>query len=246
MKMKLIVTMALLALSSSSNANTTNLNLGIYSKIGLPGFTLGAGYGLNEYVTARIDFSTLGSIQRSFQPEDDLSFQAKFSNHKLNLLFDIFPFTNGFRLTSGMGLLSTELSAIGYSTKPQSIQLGDKSYNVSLDQRDNIRLNINFPKVSPYLGLGYGHHIKQQNGSELGFLFDVGVYLGKPKMTLNISSSLNDKLIRVEEQLMNSGISFQAQQRVNQNVEAEKAKLDKYVNKVSLLPAISLGISYRF
>lgn len=240
--MKCIAMIAGLLTASSAIAGNNDLNLGIYGKSGLPGFTLGVGYGFNEYVTARADFATLGTIKRKIT-SDDVTFDAAFSNNKVNLLVDIFPFANGFRLTSGLGLLSTKLSAKGYPTNTisQQFKFGESTYSIQVDQNDNINAEVRFPKASPYLGLGYGHHFKQQNGNELGFLFDLGVYIGKPTSTLNISQSLNDKLAAAEKVTDRN-----SSRTVKQDIDSEKAKIDEVLNKVPVLPVISLGISYRF
>lgn len=223
----------------------------VYSKVGLPGVAVGAGYGINEYVSVRADYATLGSIKRDFKKRE-FAYNAKLKNDKLNLMVDFFPFKNGFRITSGLGLLATKASATGHVKNPinQRFKLGNQTYHIQIDEKDKAYAEIKYPSVSPYLGLGYGHHIKQKNGNEWGFLFDVGVYFGSAKTHLSLSQTLNDKLVDADQVASQaSGTArtrAESQAYINQNLEQERSKVSEVSSRFKVLPAVSLGISYNF
>lgn len=229
------------SISTSSYASDIN----VYSKVGLPGLTLGAGYNVNEYIGVRADYATLGSIKREFE-EDEISYNAKLKNDKFNLMLDLYPFKGGFRLTSGLGMISTKLNANGHSrlASKQEFKLGDKKYEINISSDDQVSAQIKYPSVSPYLGIGYGHNIKQTNG-EWGFLFDVGVYFGKPKTQLSLSNSLNDKLAEAEKRAGNISTK-EAQENIDYHLNKAREDLSSSVGKLKVLPALSLGISYHF
>lgn len=245
MKALKMLTVGLLGLYSATSSAYLVKDVEVYGKAGLPGFGVGVGYALHDKVTVRGDFASLGAINRDFK-QRDIDYHAKLKNDKLNVMFDFFPFDNGLRVTSGLGFLSTKLTATGTgrSASNQTFKIGNKTYNIAIDGNDNINASLTYPSVSPYIGLGYGHHIKQQNGGEWGFLFDVGMYLGKGKTSIGVSSSLMDKLVAAEQEL---GVSTErAQQLVNERINNEKSRFTDKVDKFRVLPAISLGVSYRF
>lgn len=217
----------------------------VYGRAGLPGFGVGLGYALNDNLTLRTDLTTLGTIKRDFK-QGDVDYQAKLKNDKINVMLDYFPFESGFRFTSGIGLLSTKLSATGHgrSLTNHTFKIGDKTYNVAIDGNDSVNAEYKYPAISPYIGLGFGHHIKQQNGGEWGFLFDMGLYLGKGKSSVSINDSLNQKLLNAEQSLGTS--TAEAQRIVNNSIEAEKRNFADKVSKYKVLPAISIGVSYHF
>lgn len=243
MKFKVKTAAAALLVFLSTSALATD-GLSVYSKLGLPGFTIGTGYNFNENFGVRADYATLGSITYDFD-DDDISYQAKLKNDKINLALDYFPFANGFRLTSGIGLLPTKLTASGHgkSSISKSFTIGDQKYDITIDGNDSVNAEVKYSSVSPYLGLGYGHHIKQGKG-EWGFLFDFGVYFSKPRTSLGVSSSLYDKLLEAEK---TSGRDLsQAKVEIDNRIEAEKASLQDKVGKIKMLPALSFGVSYHF
>lgn len=223
----------------------------VYGRLGTSGIGVGGAYALTENVTLRGDFSSFGAIKRNFN-HSSINYSAKLKNDKLNLMFDVFPFDNGFRLTSGLGFLRTGMTGTGVSSSSanQSIKIGGRTYGLTLDSNDTVNASFKYPTVSPYIGLGYGHHIKQKKGGEWGFLVDVGVYLGKGKSSVALSQSLNDKLVQAEidsAELQQQPITrAQAQATVNGHVEQEKQRFHNSANKFRFVPMLSVGISYRF
>lgn len=223
----------------------------VYGRVGTSGIGVGGAYALSENVTLRGDFSSFGAIKRDFK-QRDINYSAKVKNDKLNLMFDFFPFDNGLRLTSGLGFLRTSLTATGVASSSgnRSFKIGNRTYNLTMDSNDTVNASFKYPVVSPYIGLGYGHHIKQQKGGEWGFLVDLGVYLGKGKSSLNVSQSLNDKLVNAELDAATvrgeTLTKAQAQASVNDRISQETQRFTDRADKFKVIPVISVGVSYRF
>lgn len=212
-----------------------------YGKIGLPSVNVGVGYGINDNFTVRGDVGTLGRISRTFD-EDDITYTAKLKNNKFNLFADYFPFNNGFRVTGGLGFGKTELSAEGRIRKAttESFKIGDKEYTVNLDGSEKITASVKYPAVSPYLGIGWGHNIKNKKAGSWGFTADLGIFMGSPKTKLDVNDSLFDKLRAAEVD------TSAAEANVRSSIEAERRKLQDEVGKVKVIPMLSVGATYRF
>lgn len=234
-------------------ASDVGNNVQVYGNLGLSGVGVGVGYGVNEHFTVRSDISTMGKINKNFN-EDDIAYKAKFKNHKVNLLADYFPSSNsGFRFTGGVGLGRTKLEADGFAKRihSASFTIGDRRYDVDIDGKDSVHADVKYPNVSPYLGIGWGHNIAQKK-SGWGFVADVGVSIGSPKTHINVSNSLNDKLVDAQAKLSGAGVNITdaqkaaAQAEVNNRIDAEKKKVQDKIGKFRVIPTLSVGVSYTF
>jgi hypothetical protein len=104
-----------------------------------------------------------------------------------------------------------------------SITIGDKSIP-DLGAGDRFDVSIKFPSATPYLGLGYGHHA----GKGLGFHADLGVSVGRTKLTATASGpNLSTAVSKTD-------------------IDRELAQLRDGVGKVRALPQVSFGLNYRF
>lgn len=241
---------ALLALPAAAEGVMDKVE--VYGKAGLSGLGVGAGYGISEKLTVRSDVSTLG-FNRSFD-EDDVHYKAKLKNHKINLYGDYFPANNGFRLTAGLGLGKTELSATGHARRisQQEFKIGDKKYDVTLDGNDTVKASVKYPTVSPYFGIGWGHNVGQKK-TGWGFNADLGLSLGSPKTKLSVNSSLNEKLVKAQAEIdgvagatLTDEQKAAAQAEIDSRIAAEQKKIKDRIGKYKVIPMISVGVSYRF
>ena len=89
---------------------------------------------------------------------------------------------------------------------------------------DALNFEAKFPTVTPYLGIGYGHH---DGSSGLHFYADAGVAYGRPKVTLSPTASLAMKV---------SPTDLLAEQ------ESVQDKADRY----RAYPVLKLGLIYAF
>ncbi|MDK4684399.1 hypothetical protein QDY72_04265 [Kingella negevensis] len=242
-----------MATESVSSGTETPAKWEVYGKAGFPGVGLGVGYGVNEKFTLRADTMTIGRVSRDFT-ERDIAYSADARSDKFNIQGDFFPMNNSFRLTAGLGFGRTKISASGYSVSAaeQTFKIGGKSYSVKLDGKDNVHVQMHYPKVSPYVGIGWGHNVAQRKAGTWGFTADLGMYVGRPKTNVTLSSTLNEKLVEAQAKLNGSGIKIsdedkqKAQNMITQRVDDETNKLRDRLQKYKVVPVVMFGVTYNF
>ena len=154
----------------------------------------------------------------------DLTYKGKLRLFTVGLLGDWHFLQNGFRLTGGLVYNGNQLNL---NVTPS----GSHSYNgvtYTAQQIGEIKGNIKFRPIAPYLGLGFdsGH----ESASGFSFNADAGVLFqgnarGKIKSITGLAA--NDTTA----------------------IENVKNDIVKAINKKSLIkyyPVISLGVSYKF
>lgn len=249
MKIKLSYSIAALAATltlGTANAQNFTQDLEVYGKAGVPGVGVGVGYGINDNVTVRGDFTTLGRINRNFNHRA-FDFDAKLKTDKVNINADYFPMqNNAFRLTTGLGFGRTALTATGKSegNSSQTFKVGGKTYNVDLTANDTLDVELKYPAVSPYFGIGWGHDVKRKKAGEWGFTADLGFYAGKPKTNVSINSDLRQKL--VESDVSSFGSVEAAEQELDNRIATETQKVKDKVEKYKVIPVLSVGVTYHF
>lgn len=200
--------------------------IGINAKAGLAGFGLDVSKPINEYTKVRAGYSTF-THSRSYT-QDDLTFDADLRLGGWNLLGDLHPWKNGFRVTGGLYGPSHKLSGTGkYNGPTRSITLNGHTY--TSDQVGNVDVSAKWSGVRPYLGVGYDT-LQTQQKPGVFFTTDVGViFSGKPK--LNLNARYIDPLLR---------------NQIASDIEAEKRSIQQDLNDIKALPVIQVGVGYRF
>ena len=193
----------------------------IYFGAGLPGVMLGYAHPLNDSVTLRGDWATLGKRHKQ-TTEEGVRYDAEVGFNRLGLFADWF-FFGGMRLTGGVTFnnLTADLVAKGDGTP---LTIGGRTF--TSDPNDRLNVKISYPKTTPYLGLGYGH----QASTGWGFTFDLGASYGKATLSETHSGP----------NLGNPAIVSQA------DIDRELAELRDGVGKIRFIPQVSLGLNYRF
>ena len=192
----------------------------VYTGIGTHGVMLGFAQALSPQFTVRGDFGTLGSRERN-EREEGIDYEGKATYNRVGLFGDWFPFSGGgFRFTGGVTFnnMKLDLLARGNGTP---ITIGNNSY--ATDSTDRFNVKIEFPKTTPYLGLGYGHQLS----TGWGFVFDLGASIGKAKVTESHSGN-NFSLIPQSD------------------IDAELAEVREGAGKIKAIPMIAIGFNYRF
>lgn len=190
----------------------------VYGGLGLPGVMAGYAQPFGG-VTLRGDLATLQVPDQTVNEEGiDYSTNAKLN--RLGLFADWFAL-GGWRLTGGITFnqMNLDLQARGNGGV---INIGGTNYTTSADDRLDVK--IEFPKTTPYLGLGYGH---QAGSAGFGFVFDLGASIGRAKLNATASGP-------------NLGQASQA------DIDRELEELRNGVGKVQFFPQLSLGLTYRF
>ncbi len=194
----------------------------VYGGIGLPGVMVGYAHDVSPSVTLRGDFATLGSRSER-RTEEGVTYDTKIGFNRVGLFADWFA-SGGFRLVGGLTFnhLTADLSARGDGT---SFTIGGTTFVSTPDDRMDVK--VTYPKVTPYLGVGYGHH----TAGGWGFVFDVGASFGRAKVSET-----------------HSGPNFgEGATQVSQaDVDRETQEIRDGVAKIAFIPQLSLGVSYKF
>lgn len=171
----------------------------------------------------RGDYATLGSYKQDGN-EEGISYKGKVKVGRLGAFADYFPWSQGFRFTAGLTFNQTQIDLKANFDTPQSATIGSDTVLVGPGDRFNVKAK--FPAVTPFLGIGYGHH-GNVNAPGWGFHADLGASFGKAKVSIDTN-------------LVNEGRVSQA------DLDAETQELRDGVAKVTFIPQLSVGVSYRF
>lgn len=194
----------------------------IYTGIGAPGLLLGYAHPLKPGLTLRADVSTIGSFDRNGNREG-VNYRGSLRAERAGLFADWFPGGGSFRLVGGLTFNDARMQLDGQGDGSGSITVGSTTYRFDNSQ-DRFRVDIEMPRTTPYLGIGWGH---RGGTAGWGFHADIGLSFGKPKVKIATSGP-------------NLSLVSQA------DIDRETQELRDAADKVPGLPQLSLGVSYRF
>lgn len=193
----------------------------VYANFGFPVVGVGYALKLSPSLGLRGDIGTIGSLSTT-RTDGNINYDAKLKYNRLGLYGDWFPTEGGFRVSLGLNLTDGRLDMVGKPTATSTININGTNYTIGAG--DYYKVQAKYPKVMPYLGVGYGHHDTQPGW---GFVADLGASFGKPSITTDTN-------------LVATGVVPQSQ------VDAETNKVRDKANQLSVLPQLTLGVSYRF
>lgn len=194
---------------------------GIYTQLGVLGVGVGYAYAVNPQFTVRADLLTAGSLSRN-ETEEGIDYRAKLKLGRLGVFADYFPLGGGFRLTGGATFNQNRIDLKSRFDGVSSVTIGDQTATPSAN--DFFNVDIKFPKVTPYLGIGWGH---QAANKGWGLVADLGVSLGRAKLKSNTNL------------VGRYGIT-------QDDVDRELKDLRDGVGKIKFWPQLTVGVSYRF
>ena len=191
----------------------------IYGGIGFPGLTLGYSQAIAPNLGVRGEYAGGLNVSKSGQ-RDGVNFDGKLKAQSVSALVDYFPTNSGFRLTGGVNFNDTKVtlnSTGGAATiNGKTVSLAGEFFDMEVKQ----------PNVTPYLGLGYGFKPDaKQTG--WGFYADAGVMFGKFRTSTNTSLAGRQGITQAD-------------------IDAQTATVRDDVSKLSVLPKLAVGVTYRF
>jgi hypothetical protein len=169
-----------------------------------------------------VDAGTLGTHQAN-EREEGIDYAVTLKTSRAGVFGDWFPFEGGFRLTGGVTFNNLKFDMLAQGNG-SPITVGGVTFNSAPDDRLNVK--VEFPKTTPYLGIGWGH----QMGSGWGFAFDFGASFGKAKVTETHSGT----------NFGNTAVITQA------DIDRELVELRDGVGKIKAWPLLSIGLNYQF
>lgn len=206
------------SLASAESAGT------VYGGVGLPGVFAGYAHPINDSISVRADFATMGSMRETVR-EEGIEYEGKAKLSRAGAFVDWFVAGN-FRLTGGVTFNNAKVSLAGRDDG--IVVIGDQPY--LMDPDDRIDVQVKFPSTTPYLGIGYGFSPKKIKG--WGWAFDAGMSIGKPRVTGRATgpSLGEDGLLPVSQA----------------DLERELDEIRGDVAKIRGIPQVSLSLVYRF
>lgn len=205
-----------LTLAAASSAYAGDLYMGL----GFPFYTVGYAHTVNDAVGVRGEFSGLRTIKRD-GTEDGINYQGRFKHQVFGAYGDWHPMNGGFRVVGGLTVNDTKLN-LNATSGTGTANINGKTVNLS---GETYNVELTYPRVTPYVGLGYG--FSPANTPGFGFYADLGVLIGRFKT--ETTTSLVGK----------QGIT-------QADVDAETGQLRDSTAKLSALPKLSVGVTYRF
>jgi len=192
-----------------------------YVGVGVPGLVVGYAYTVNQQLGLRADAGYTGRI-RKVDSASGVEFEGKAKYDRLGMYGDYFPFSGGFRITGGVTINRATLELRSRFNGVTSVNINGNT--VVPTANDYFNVNVRYPTVMPYIGVGYGH---DQGHAGLGFVADVGVSIGKAKFS------------RDTNLVGQYGIT-------DADVDAKLDQVNDSVGRLTVLPSASLGMSYRY
>ncbi len=187
-------------------------------KINTLGVTGEAVRSFGSYFNTRVGVSIFNySLNGGGGAKDDYKYVMDIKLKSISALLDYVPFKNGLRLSAGVVYNLNQLGALLTPTKTYS----DGGDLYTPEKLGTMNMAISYPKVAPYVGLGFGNPTFGSSG--LGITFEIGAfYLGAPKVELNATGLIAPSAAPDQAELIKNNLSW-----------------------FKWYPAISLGINYK-
>jgi hypothetical protein len=197
--------------------------------VALKGGTTGAGVEITtpilENINLRVgingyNYSTSGS-------KSNIDYDIDLKLLTVDLLADYYPIKSSqFRLTGGIMYNGNKLDMTGNAASAGTFTFNGVSYTTA--QVGSVDATVDFNKIAPYLGIGWGNAVKSAGWN---FIADLGVmFQGTPKSDISVNTTLTGA---TRTALLN-------------NVAAEQSKLDDDLSGYEYYPVATVGVSYRF
>lgn len=214
-------TTALAALATLCLYATSAHAIDAYVGAGTTGFLLGVEHHYNDNLGVRADLNAL-SLSRDAS-DSSATYHGTLHLADVAVLADYHPWGGRFRLSAGALMGNSNFSAVADGNASGTFNLNGIAVNAA---GQSLAAKVTFPTVRPYFGLGFGSAARDTG---LSFNGDVGVAIGRPKVTINASPGL-----------------VTAAQAAGTSVEAETTQLQSKADQLRLYPVIRLGVGWGF
>ncbi len=208
---------------------TTNAQaqVDVAGNIGTTGVGFHASMPLRPNLNARFGLGYLGySYDGSTR---DLDYDLKLTANTYDALLDWYPKKDSaFRLTAGLSYNGNKIDVHARPNASGNYTIQGNTYDAS--SVGNVKGKVNFNKVAPYLGIGWGRPSTKEKGWSVSM--DAGVMLhGSPKTSLT-----------------STGCSASAAvcNRFASDVARENTELRDEVSRFKAYPVLRIGLSYKF
>lgn len=193
----------------------------VYGGAGFPGLTLGYSMKMTDNISLRGEYSGGLNISRNGS-RDGIDFNGNLKANSVGIFGDYYPIAgSGFRGTGGVTFndIKAGLASTGNNG---TATINNKPVNLN---GLFYNVDLKYPSVTPYLGIGY--QSKRSGTPGWGFFADAGVMIGK------FDTTTSQNIVGTQ------GI-------VQADIDAQTNKVRESVNKLSVLPKLTVGAVYSF
>lgn len=206
-------------------ANSALAQVAVSGDYGTTGFGVHVIVPVQPDVNFRVGVNALNYSYNSSTSNVDYDFKLKLNT--FDALLDYFPTSDAFRVSGGLIYNGDKIDATGKPNASGSYRLNGTTYSAA--SAGTIDGKIDFRKVAPYLGIGWGNAVRQPGW---GFTADLGVmFQGSPKTSLTNSNCTAPAATCAQ---------------LASDLAAENVVLADKVNKYKYYPVARIGVTYSF
>tara|TARA_B110000305_G_C19090678_1_gene470617 strand:+ start:36 stop:713 length:678 start_codon:yes stop_codon:yes gene_type:complete len=191
------------------------------AKIGTTGLGADISKKLGDKFKFRIGASFLDFDYDATESNIDYGINIKMLS--LSGIIDYHPFSNGFRISSGLMYNQNELNLV--SETNTLFNIGGDTYTIN--EVSAVNGNIDFGNFRPYLGVGYD--TSYTDNDSFGLTLDLGViYQGDPDISLRAT-----------------GPNAQTAQ-VERSINRETQELEEDFDTFKIYPVVNIGVNFNY
>lgn len=215
---KIILATVLSALTLPAYADIT-----INGKVSTLGLGMEVAFPMAQSIDGRLGLNTFkyNNINKTSTSSGlSTDYNGDLNLSSLEALADWHPFAGSFRMSGGLIYNNNNLNMTAQPTSA-SVNIGGHTYTATASGQ-YVNAAIEFKKVAPYLGIGWGRTPKNTG---LSFTSDIGImYQGSPK------SSVTTNIPNV----------------TSADINQANSDLNSSLNSYRFYPVISVGVGYTF
>jgi hypothetical protein len=224
MKNRLLVGLVAVLLGAAGAAQA---EVGVTTSLGTTGLGVHLTVPVQSNLNARFGMNALNYSYSGTSSNVDYDFKLKLKT--FDALLDYYPMDGQFRISGGLIYNGNKIDANGRSNSAGTYTLNGKTYSSA--DIGSVNGKVDFRKIAPYLGIGWGNAVSKEKG--WGFSTDLGVmFQGSPNTTLT-SSGCNLP-------------STAACETLASDLAAQNRDLADKANDFKAYPVVRVGVSYKF
>jgi hypothetical protein len=222
MQQRLLLTAGIMFALMSTHINAKDLGASVTG--GTTGLGLHITVPVHNQVNARFG---VNYFSFSFDGNtDDVQYDLTLKLNTFDALVDWFPLEGAFRLTGGLVYNANTITAHAKSTGGQYTFNGNTYSNADIG---NVDAKIDFNKIAPYIGFGFGNAVAQPGrwsfSSDFGLLFQGSASASLKNSRCNLGATCTT---------------------LANDLASENKKLNDDLKGFQYYPVIRIGASYRF
>ncbi len=176
---------------------------------------------LNHNFNARVGGNGFSHNYNGTQGDIEYGLDLKLLS--FSFLADWFPFKQGLRLSGGLIINENKLDMTAKSNA--NYHIGNVTYSAA--QAGTVTGRVDFNKVAPYAGIGWGNPFGKNSNWSINF--DLGVmFQGSPHVDLSANGTLANNAAFLTE------------------LDREKDNVRDDVKKYQYYPVAAIGVTYKF